>query len=224
MGKKILSFLVVLVLAFACFTGCSCSNKQGTTTEQKQDVAVKILESGYEITEDGYMHGGIIIENPSQDTAYEFPKIISTAYDANGAVLATDTQTLNSIQPGERQAFGLFMSCNGQQPSRVEFTVESGNKKAPSDKAIKSSDLLISGANERTDKYNSAVTGMVKNNSQNNTKGIAITVLLRKEGQIVYGYTTFVDDLNAGQEKPFEASLHTKAEHDSFEVSALNWM
>jgi len=68
MGKKILSFLVVLVLAFACFTGCSCSNKQGTTTEQKKEVAVKILERGNEKKEVGNMIGGFIIKNQSKDT------------------------------------------------------------------------------------------------------------------------------------------------------------
>ena len=225
MKKRILALCLVMALVGICIAGCSCSKSSSNTQQQaKQDENVRLVESGYEISEGGYMNAGVIIENPSQDTAYEFPKIIATAFDANGAVLATETQVLNEIQPGERQAFNVFMSCNGQEPARIDFSVENGNKVAPSSKAIKSSDLIISGTNERQDRFNQSVTGMVKNNSQNNSKGVAVTVLLRKEGQIVYGYTSFVDDLGAGQEKPFDISIHTKAEHDSYEVSAIDWM
>ena len=225
MKKRILALCLVMALVGLCIAGCSCSKSSSNTQQQvKQDENVRLVESGYEISEGGYMNAGVVIENPSQDTAYEFPKIIATAFDANGAVLATETQVLNEIQPGERQAFHVFMSCNGQEPARIDFSVENGNKVAPSSKVIKSSDLIISGTNERVDKYSSSLTGMVKNNSQNNAKGIAVTVLLRKEGKIVSAYTSFVDDLNAGQEKPFDISLRSKAEHDSYEVVAIDWM
>ena len=224
MKQRIIALCLVMALVGLCIAGCSCSKSSSNTQQAKQDENVRLVESGYEISEGGYMNAGVIIENPSQDTAYEFPKIIATAFDANGAVLATETQVLNKIQPGERQAFHVFMSCNGQEPARIDFSVENGNKVAPSSKAIKSSDLIISGTNERVDKYSSSLTGMVKNNSQNNTKGIAVTVLLRKEGKIVSAYTSFVDDLNAGQEKPFDISLRSKAEHDSYEVVAIDWM
>lgn len=224
MKRRVLSLCLVFVVVGLCISGCSCSKSNTESQQPKQDENVKIVETGYEITDGGYMYAGVVIENPSQDTAYDYPKIIATAFDANGAVLATETQVLHNIQPGERQAFNVFMSCNGQEPSRVDFSIENGDKKTPSNKAIKSSDLVVSGTNERVDKYSSSLTGMVKNNSQNNTKGIAVTVLLRKEGKIVSAYTSFVDDLNAGQEKPFDISLRSKAEHDSYEVVAIDWM
>ena len=224
MKQRIIALCLVMALVGLCIAGCSCSKSNTESQQLKQDENVRLVESGYEISEGGYMNAGVIIENPCQDTAYEFPKIIATAFDANGAVLATETQVLNEIQPGERQAFHVFMSCNGQEPARIDFSVENGNKVAPSSKAIKSSDLIISGTNERQDRFNQSVTGMVKNNSQNNSKGVAVTVILRKEGQIVYGYTSFVDDLGAGQEKPFDISLRSKAEHDSYEVVAIDWM
>ena len=224
MKKRILALCLVIAVLGLCIAGCSCSKTDSNTQQAKQDENLRIVETGYEISESGYMNAGVIIENPSQDTAYEFSKIVATAFDANGAVLATEDQVLNKIQPGERQTFAVFMSCNGQEPARVDFSVENGNKIAPSNKAIKSSDLIVSGTNERQDKYHQSITGMVKNNSQNNSKSIAVTVLFRKEGKIVYGENSFVDDLGAAQEKPFEIRVNSKAEHDSYEVSAIDWM
>ena len=176
------------------------------------------------MTDDAYMVYGFVIENPRKDTAYEFPKVIITAYDSNGDVLATGEQVMNKIQPGETQAFGSIVDCNGQNPEKVEFVAESGEKIAPSDEAIKSSDLEFSGTNERTDEYGGlSITGKVKNNSSSDTEMVGITVLFRKDGKIVFGTTTYIDNLKAGQEKPFEVSDYNVPDHDEYEVSGLDW-
>ena len=63
-----------------------------------------------------------------------------------------------------------------------------------------------------------------KNNSAIDTSMIGVTVILKKGGQIVYGTTTFVNDVKAGAEKPFEVSaLGTIPEHDAVEVTAIQW-
>lgn len=231
MKKKMLLITMVMVFALACLTACgggtesdnSDAGESGTAKEEKV-VDVKLVESGYTMTDDSYMKYGFEIENPSEDTAYEFPKVIITAYDENGDVLTTEEQTMNKIQPGEKQAFGSVIDCNGQNPDKVEFVVESGEKISPADDAIKSSDLEISGTNERTDEFgDTSITGKVKNNSQSDTDSVGVTVLFKKEGKIVLGTTTYVDNLSAGQEKAFDISEYDVPEHDEYVVTALDW-
>jgi len=130
---------------------------------------------------------------------------------------------MNKIQPGETQAFSSIVDCNGQTPDKVEFTPESGDRIEPSDDAIKSSDLEISGTNERVDEWDTAITGKVKNNSASDTDSVGVIVLFKNEGKIVGGNLTYIDNLNAGQEKAFEISGYDVPEHDAYEVSAINW-
>ncbi|MBQ6401064.1 MAG: hypothetical protein IJI20_02120 [Firmicutes bacterium] len=199
-------------------SGASGSPAKGSSEE------VQLLESGYCLTEDCYLKYGFVIENPSKDTAFEFPVVTVTAYDENGEVLATGDQTMGKIQPGEKQAFASLMDCNGKKPDKVAFDIDTGDAIAPSDEAIRSSDFEIAGTNERTDEYDeTAVTGTIKNNSASDTDSAAVTVLFRKEGKIVCGTTEFVDNLGAGKEKAFEAAEYGVPEHDAYEVTAIDW-
>ena len=47
-------------------------------------------------------------------------------------------------------------------------------------------------------------------------------MLFREDKNIVYGYTSYVDNMQSGQESPFELSDYNIPDHDSYEVSAFN--
>lgn len=231
--RKHLTLLLACIMVIA-FTACGSNGNEPATSDADESVAaeveeekavdVEVVESGYSVDEDAYMTYGFVIHNPSEKDAYEYPRVIITAYDSNGDVLATEEQIMNKIQPGETQAFSSIVDCNGEQPDKVEFTAESGDKIKPSDEAIKSSDLEISGTNERNDEWgDTSVTGKVKNNTASDTESVGVIVLFRKEGKIVSGSLTYIDNLSAGQEKPFEISTYNVPEHDAYEVSAIDW-
>lgn len=205
-------------------TGATVISAQ-TTVSDKKDVV--LLNSGYTLNDD---NDGIYwvaeYQNPEgNSTAYQFTKIIVTAYDANGAVLATEDQVMHSLQPGERQIFGSSMGCNGQKPSRVDITVESGNAKVPSEEALKASDFQIEGVNERPDElWGTTYTGTVKNNGTKDTSQVCVVVALKQDGKVVYAEDTFVDDLAAGQQKAFELNTFGDTpSHNSYEVMAYDW-
>lgn len=232
--KKILLIATMLCLVFA-FSACGDSgsdNGSEGTSEKKESIEagkVELLDSGYSIkSSDGdvYVYWGVQLQNKSKETAYEFPEITVTAYDDKDEVLATEDQTMGLIQPEEKQSFGSFLDCNGKKPSKVTFDVDTGDEEDVTDDTIAASDFEISGTNERIDsEYGEATyTGKLKNKSKNDCESAAVCLLLKKDGKIVYGTTTYIDDVGAGKEKPFEISEYDVPEHDSYEITAYNWM
>lgn len=237
--------LMILVAVSLCLSGCgstggssggsgdnsSGSASSGGKAEDSKEEAeeIKLIESGqnaYRSDSDVYMNCGFIIENPNEETAFEYPTVTVTAYDKKGEVLTTQEQTMMTIQPGERQAFCITsIDCSGEKPDSVEYEVDSGEAIPPSDEAVKSTDYEISGTNERIDKeYDECkVTGKIKNTSPIDTNDVAVTVLFRKNGKIVYAGLTFVENLKAGKEKAFEIAEWKVPKHDAYEVSAVNW-
>ena len=226
-NKHFILTLIVLATVMISLSACggNSSGNNKSSEGQKKDLEVQIVESGYSVNADSnIINYAFVIQNPNDATAYDFPKVNVTAYDENNQVLANHEQTMHHIEPGEKQAFGAPMSSNGKAPTKVDFTVSSGEKTSPSDQQIKSSDLIISGVNERPDMFSTKYTGTVKNNSAIDTSMIGVTVILKNGGQIVYGTTTFVNDVKAGAEKPFEVStMGTIPEHDAVEVTAIQW-
>lgn len=241
--KKRLILIFALVFTLLPLSGCGDSNqvkvsenvekapvaekKAGREKEKKtegEEDPIELLETGYSVSEDHYMNFGFKYTNNSDKYAYELPKITITAYDGSGDVLATNEQTMMVIQPGEVQAFGFVMDCNGQDPTNVEFTAESGNRIQPSEDVVKSSDLEITGLNDRADEFGGvSFTGKIKNNSNTDTNSVGVTLLLKQNGKIIYGNTTYVDDLNSGSEKPFQMDEFSVPEYDSYEVIGYDW-
>ena len=223
--KRLLAFVLTLMLAMTMgmtLVGCGETPESGGEEAVAKDV--QLVETGYSLSEENYLTFAFVINNPTEDTAFEFTDITVTAYDENGDVLATGDQMMNKIQPGETQTFASILDCNGQKPDKVEFDIDSGEEMSPADDAIKSSDLEISGTNERNDEYGeTSITGNIKNNAAIDTESVAVTVLFKKDGKIVSGSTDFVDNLGAGKEKAFEIIEYDVPEHDSYEVLGLDW-
>ena len=63
----------------------------------------------------------------------------------------------------------------------------------------------------------------IENKSDTDLDSVAVTILCKKDDKIVYGTTTFVDDLKSGDKKAFEVSEYNVPEHDSYEISAQSW-
>lgn len=232
--KKILLMLtlsMVLVLSLAACGGSSESTSSGAGDESaKEDKGeVVLVDSGYTIKSvdsDVYAYWGAVIKNENKTKANELPKIVITAYDDKDEVVATEDQMLGHILPGEEQAYGSLLDCNGEKPKRVEISVENGEEINVPEDAVDSSNFEITGDNEKEDEEigDIAWTGKVKNNSKKDVDNVSIVVLLKKDGKIVYGTTSYVDNLKAGADKPFEVSEFDVPEHDEYVIKAIQWI
>lgn len=139
--------------------------------------------------------------------------------------LGTDDQVLNKIAPGDTLAFGGQADPNGQVPSKVEFSMKKDDTKYNNDnKSTSTSVFKISNTNALKDDYSASFTGEIENTAENDFSSVAVTVILKKGNDIVYGTTTYVDNLAKGSKTPFEVKCFSKVpEYDSFEIYAQSW-
>ncbi|MEE0856103.1 MAG: hypothetical protein U0L58_02245, partial [Ruminococcus sp.] len=61
------------------------------------------------------------------------------------------------------------------------------------------------------------------NNSTKDCSSAGVSIILKKENKIVYGTTSYVDDINAGQEKAFDISEYNLPDYDSYEIIVIDW-
>ena len=243
--KKRLSHIVLILICILALCSCVKSNdtdkgaesgnsvsktvnkaeKEVTKEEQKN---VSLVESGYSIKDDGYgnvyVYYGATVNNPNKKNVASFPSIIITAKDQAGTIVGTNEQMLYSIAPEDTVSFGGLVSCNGAVPATVEITANCSKfdyQEAGS--VINTSTMQISNTSEIADDFGTNYTGEIENTGEQNISSAAVTVILKNNGAVVYGDTTYVNDLTAGSKKAFQLSTYDVPEHTEFILSAQAW-
>lgn len=205
-----------------------------TTSEPEDDGTVEIVECGCstgKLLGSLYCYWGVVYRNTSKTHSYNFTKINVTAYDKDGDVLATDSQTMSLIRPGETIAFGGgSFDLNGEKPDKVEFEIDPGDEDSffgaiTEAGGIAVKDLEFSNVKDKTKKNKYPVfTGKLTNKSANDSSAVAVSVIFKREGEIVGGTVSYVRDLKAGSTKAFEIKSLHKFSYDSYEIYAYDWL
>lgn len=219
--------LTLIACMFFMVTACSSNSGEGKKEEtpKAENMQMEVVSSGW--SKDGdYMYYGIVYKNPNTEQAIEFPKIKITVKDESGAVLASEEQVMAFIAAGDTLAYGSQVNVGSGTPSKVEFTPSNSETSfiEMNDKIISSSQIEVLNTSELA-KNGATFTGEIKNNSSVNMSTAAVTVILKNNDEIVYGMTSYVDDINAGATSAFEVSSlgHDVPEHTSFEIYVQNW-
>ena len=202
----------------------------GSGTAQDGKV-IELVNARYWIIPGSYGNGNTLyyaeqIHNPNEKYVVNFPKIHITAKSADGSILKTEDQVLNSIAANDTITYGSSIYYEGAIADTVELYVDNGaNDYAHQDgaKVIRQSDLVISNTSENPGTIGTTYTGMVANNSTVDLDTVCINVVYIKDGQMFGGETTYIDDLKSGASKPFEISQMKDIDHDSYEIYALQW-
>ena len=202
-------------------------NSQEMTTEFELPI---LLDSGYGISSssrgDMFLHYGLIIKNPNENYAIDFPSVRITARCANGTILGTTDATLSRIYPTQTVAHGFTAFEVDEMPESVDFellSVEDWNRIHGS--ALQPYEPLIV---ENTSFSEGVVltnfTGEVINENDYDIERVGVTVIFRDENdQIVGGGFTFVRDLSANGTAPFDFTVNTDIKTDNYEIYASTW-
>lgn len=224
MGK---TATMTLVKAETDYMSIGKGGSESADTSNLQEI--KLNNSGHSILQSGgrtTVLYAVDISNPNAEYAIKFPKILITAKDADGKILKTEEMVLNGIAAGDQYTYGNSLSYEGSIPSTVEISV--GNSvddyvAQSSSEIIKTGSLSVSNTSDNPGTFKT-FTGEVTNNSTEELNSVAITVIYKSAGNIIGGETSYVNDLKAGEKKPFEVSSYSNfKDYDSYEIHALQW-
>jgi len=187
---------------------------------------LKLVESGYTVTDSGYILYAVCIENPNADKAAEFPVISVVGKDAGGAILFSDDWTLGEVLPGEK-AFYATSAGNGVAPASVEISLNVDSKKWKSESAYPAGIYSFENVNLIEGGFDQSITGQITLTQDNDKfKEPMIVVVFRDaNGKLIGGESTYLsNELTAGKAAAFDISLWDAPDFASYEVYANAWM
>lgn len=212
-------------------TGIASFSVDKNNEEKK---ALELIEYGWYIepnlsgSDTVYVDFCGLIHNPNTEFAANFPKINVTVKNGEGNILATGKQVGNYIMPEDTVTLVGMMSLsvsNVTEDTQIYFDVEwSDFTSAMVDNRAKTTDFTIENVSEQKGSMYS-ITGEVTNHTSEKVDMINLTIILRKEGKIVYMESSFMDNLQPEKAKAFEVERFSEwPEHDTIDVSAQVWM
>ena len=192
-----------------------------------------------EITDYGwYINGGssysdsvwvnfcAMIYNPNETLTAEFPKANVTVKNGDGSILSTYTQTGSIVMPGDTITLcGMFSMPAMDISDDAQIIFEADWSDFTSGKTfyemVRTTDFSFSNVSERNGETENLITGEITNNSSSDLDTVNLSVVLRKDGEIVFMEDTYLYGLKAGQTKAFQIQRYADwPEHDTIECSA----
>lgn len=207
--------------------GVSTSKKANTASDASLlSAKLSIVESGWSVSEHGYVHFGIGLKNSDGPAAIAFPTIKIYGYDADDNLIFTDEKTYSAIEPGQTVYFG-DQTGNGAAPARVEFETVT-----PSGVALATAteapvyEIFDSTESAGADGMQSFLAKLQLQSAPSDfdkTQVFLSAILRDKQGNIVAGYNSFCDCPAVGSTTPVSVDVHNPPKHASCDIYAAQW-
>ena len=229
MKKRFLSMILAVVLCGLLLAGCDGGGSTGTVPPAPEAPAVsagvvstKLLGASWEKKMDGYtyVYYSAELSNGNSKTAGAC-QITVTSRDAEGHVLDVSNGYTGRIAGNDTIRFSGGVMYVGDVPSAVELAVGNpmGGYNDHFDATAKASDFQFKNV-ARLDE--SKISGDVVNNSSVDCTNVRVSVILKKNGQVIGGTYTYANNVKGnGGSAPFV--IYSFVDYDSFEVVAAEW-
>ena len=224
MKKRFLSMILAVVLC-----GLLLAGSTGTVPPAPEApavsagvVSIKLLGASWEKKMDGYtyVYYSAELSNGNSKTAGAC-QITVTSRDAEGHVLDVSNDYTGRIAGNDTIRFSGGVMYVGDVPSAVELAVGNpmGGYNDHFDATAKASDFQFKNV-ARLDE--SKISGDVVNNSSVDCTNVRVSVILKKNGQVIGGTYTYANNVKGnGGSAPFV--IYSFVDYDSFEVVAAEW-
>lgn len=229
MKKRFLSMILAVVLCGLLLAGCDGGGSTGTVPPAPEApaasagvVSIKLLGASWEKKMDGYtyVYYSAELSNGNSKTAGAC-QITVTSRDAEGHVLDVSNGYTGRIAGNDTIRFSGGVMYVGDVPSAVELAVGNpmGGCNDHFDATAKASDFQFKNV-ARLDE--SKISGDVVNNSSVDCTNVRVSVILKKNGQVIGGTYTYANNVKGnGGSAPFV--IYSFVDYDSFEVVAAEW-
>lgn len=218
-----------VVLCGLLLAGCDGGGSTGTVPPAPEApavsagvVSIKLLGASWEKKMDGYtyVYYSAELSNGNSKTAGAC-QITVTSRDAEGHVLDVSNGYTGRIAGNDTIRFSGGVMYVGDVPSAVELAVGNpmGGYNDHFDATAKASDFQFKNV-ARLDE--SKISGDVVNNSSVDCTNVRVSVILKKNGQVIGGTYTYANNVKGnGGSAPFV--IYSFVDYDSFEVVAAEW-
>lgn len=172
-----------------------------------------------------YVQWIAVMRNPNPDLFGAFPTVAVTARDAQGAVVGTDDQVMESLPPGATIAFASQVTATAQ-PAKIDITFKKVDWVKTQTKPADYPPFTAEKVSFRPDRAAGfSVTGDLRNPYSKPVDGLAVTALVRDAaGKLLGGRTTFLDTLAAGGTIPFSfTSGAVQGTGAKVDIMAMPW-
>ena len=229
MKKRFLSMILAVVLCGLLLAGCDGGVSTGTVPPEPEApaasagvVSIKLLGASWEKKMDGYtyVYYSAELSNRNSKTAGAC-QITVTSRDAEGHVLDVSNGYTGRIAGNDTIRFSGGVMYVGDVPSAVELAVGNpmGGYNDHFDATAKASDFQFKNV-ARLDE--SKISGDVVNNSSVDCTNVRVSMILKKNGQVIGGTYTYANNVKGnGGSAPFV--IYSFVDYDSFEVVAAEW-
>lgn len=229
MKKRFLSMILAVVLCGLLLAGCDGGGSTGTVPPAPEApavsagvVSIKLLGASWEKKMDGYtyVYYSAELSNGNSKTAGAC-QITVTSRDAEGHVLDVSNGYTGRIAGNDTIRFSRGVMYVGDVLSAVELAVGNpmGGYNDHFDATAKASDFQFKNV-ARLDE--SKISGDVVNNSSVDCTNVRVSVILKKNGQVIGGTYTYANNVKGnGGSAPFV--IYSFVDYDSFEVVAAEW-
>ena len=189
-------------------------------------VDLEIVESGWSVDSQGYVHYAVGLRN-NGDVTIDNPGYTVTGRDESGRVVFSDEQRVFAVPAGETVYFGS-LTGNGTAPTSVDFSlmgVDQDQIRPEMDVPVFS--VLDAGIVEGTLGGFSVVGEIETEHAGDESIGmgdVLVALVLRDAGgNIVYGALTFVERPDEGESTSFEINVVDDVDYATYEVYTQAW-
>ena len=175
---------------------------------------IQIDEVGFWYS-DNYLQGIIFVSNPKEGIAVAFPTVRVTAYNQDNAVLGTEDIMLGVVYPQKQFLTADLLMSVSECPYRIDVTaigpqedywiMDVNDLRYPNYEGLVCQNITVDLNHEK-------ITGQVFNpNDFNIDDAPVIAVFKDSSGTIVSSYYTYVFNITATKNTPFEIGLPSDA-------------
>ena len=249
--KKLLALLVSCILLLVCVAAYADTDLSSMTDAEleelisaaqaelnsrkassdaaalESDGMVTVREAGFQVKNGKWLYYSFVAHNNLTDKAIKYPEFKIVVRDAEGGLISSDSQVLNTLYPGQDVMYGnMGMSVEGEEPANIEIEFVE-----PSDDwhVIDPSETDYPGympieVDSARLKKDGNIVGEFTNPNSFDIDQVAVTVLFRDaDGKLLSGNTTYVNGVKAGKSTAFEIRADKELATDNYEVFVQPW-
>lgn len=234
---KIIGFILQSDSPSSSEANTTTNSVKTTPTSEAKKLPLELVDHGFCLSSTSIYGDSVYIEfcgmvhNPNERLIAEFPKVIATVKGGDGSILATGDQMGGIVMPGDTVTINGTLSVPIDEindDTKIVFDVECSrfSKSTSMYKNVRTNEFVFDHVSEHKSSGGTVITGEITNTSEYDLNMVYVSLILRKDGKIVFIDNSFVNGLSAGKTKAFEFTklFGEWPEYDTIECSAMPWL